>query len=80
MRAADEKVILIVEDDVNLLAIVRENLVFEGFEVDFVRDGGVALAKVNDFRPDLLVLDVMLPGLSGLTSARSYGGTRQPQS
>jgi DNA-binding response OmpR family regulator len=59
------KRILIVEDDVNLLAIVRENLVFEGFEVDFVRDGGAALAKAHDFRPDLIVLDVMLPGLSG---------------
>lgn len=59
------KRILIVEDDVNLLAIVRENLVFEGFEVDSVGDGGAALAKAQDFRPDLIVLDVMLPGLSG---------------
>ena len=63
------KRILIVEDDVNLLAIVRENLVFEGFEVDFVRDGGAALAKVHDFRPDLVVLDVMLPGISGFEVA-----------
>jgi DNA-binding response OmpR family regulator len=60
-----KKRILIVEDDVNLLAIVRENLVFEGFDVDAVSDGDAALAKVRDFRPDLLVLDVMLPGLSG---------------
>jgi len=59
------KRILIVEDDVNLSAIVRENLVFEGFEVDVVRDGGAALAKVHDFRPDLVVLDVMLPGMNG---------------
>jgi len=59
------KRILIVEDDVNLSAIVRENLVFEGFEVDVVRDGGAALARVHDFRPDLVVLDVMLPGMNG---------------
>lgn len=64
------KRILIVEDDVNLSAIVRENLIFEGFEVDAVSDGGAALAKVHDFRPDLIVLDVMLPGLSGFDICR----------
>src|SRR5213594_2518603 len=60
-----KKRILIVEDDLNLLAIVRENLVFEGFDVHAVSDGGAALAKVHEFRPDLIVLDVMLPGLNG---------------
>lgn len=64
------KRILIVEDDVNLSAIVRENLIFEGFEVDAVSDGGAALARVHDFRPDLIVLDVMLPGLSGFDICR----------
>ena len=72
------KRILIVEDDVNLSAIVRENLVFEGFEVDVVRDGGAALAKVHDFRPDLIVLDVMLPGMNGFdicTQLRQHATT-----
>jgi len=72
------KRILIVEDDANLLAIVRENLVFEGFDVDTVSDGGAALSKVRDFRPDLIVLDVMLPGLSGFeicTELRRHAAT-----
>jgi DNA-binding response OmpR family regulator len=72
------KRILIVEDDANLLAIVRENLVFEGFDVDTVSDGGAALSKVRDFRPDLVVLDVMLPGLSGFeicTELRRHAAT-----
>jgi DNA-binding response OmpR family regulator len=70
------KRILIVEDDVNLSAIVRENLVFEGFEVDVVRDGGAALAKVHDFRPDLVVLDVMLPGMNGFDICTAVAAAR----
>ena len=60
-----KKRILIVEDDLNLSAIIRENLVFEGFDVDAVRDGSQALGRVSEFRPDLVVLDIMLPGPNG---------------
>ena len=57
--------ILVVEDDPNLAAIIRENLVFEGFAVEVVGDGAVALSSVREFRPDLIVLDIMLPGSNG---------------
>ena len=60
-----KKRVLIVEDDLNLSAIVRENLLFEGFEVDSVSDGALAVAQVSAFKPDLIVLDIMLPGLNG---------------
>jgi DNA-binding response OmpR family regulator len=73
-----KKRILVVEDDMNLSAIVRENLVFEGFDVDAVSDGGAALGRVRDFRPDLIVLDVMLPGMSGFeicTELRRHAAT-----
>ena len=60
-----KKRILVVEDDLNLSAILRENLVFEGFEVATISDGAAALPRVRDFRPDLIVLDVMLPTMSG---------------
>jgi DNA-binding response OmpR family regulator len=59
------KRILIVEDDPALSQILRDNLTFEGFEVDSVSDGTLALARCATFRPDLVVLDVMLPGVSG---------------
>ena len=60
-----KKRVLIVEDDLNLSAIVRENLLFEGFDVDAVSDGAQALSCAERFLPDLIVLDIMLPGMNG---------------
>ena len=60
-----KKRVLIVEDDLNLSAIVRENLLYEGFEVEGVADGALALSRAQTFRPDLIVLDIMLPGANG---------------
>ena len=60
-----KKRVLIVEDDLNLSAIVRENLLFEGFDVDAVSDGAQALSCAERFLPDLIVLDIMLPGVNG---------------
>src|SRR5262245_34477024 len=59
------KRILVVEDDPSLSQILRDNLVFEGFDVDCVSDGQVALSRCAAAAPDLVVLDVMLPGMSG---------------
>jgi len=56
---------LIVEDDSNLSALLGENLLFEGFEVDCVGDGDLALSRAKAFMPDLVVLDVMLPNRNG---------------
>jgi DNA-binding response OmpR family regulator len=64
-RTDVKKRVLIVEDDLNLSAIVRENLLFVGFEVDSVSDGALAVAQASAFRPDLIVLDIMLPGANG---------------
>ena len=60
-----KKRILIVEDDTALARILSDNFTFEGFEVCAVSDGNKALDAVHDFSPDLVVLDVMLPGRSG---------------
>ena len=57
--------ILVVEDDTSLAWVLRENLVFEGFEVDLVADGHLAVTAARDFLPDLVILDVMLPGRDG---------------
>jgi len=70
--------ILIVEDDKALAKIVRDNLTYEGFEVKWVTDGRQALADVHSFDPDLVLLDVMLPGMNGFelcSSLRRRGRT-----
>jgi len=60
------KNILIVEDDEDILELVTYNLVKEGYEVAGVRSGEEALGLIDSIRPDLVVLDLMLPGLDGL--------------
>jgi DNA-binding response OmpR family regulator len=57
--------ILVVEDDEALSRVLRDNLVFEGFDVNVVSDGRQAVRKARAFIPDLILLDVTLPGASG---------------
>ena len=57
--------ILVVEDDAILAKGLRANLCSEGFDVLCVNDGGRAIASAEEFKPDLIVLDLMLPGMSG---------------
>lgn len=61
--------ILIVEDDASIGRFVELELGHAGFEVRRVTDGSKALDEVGDFAPDLLVLDLMLPGMDGLEIA-----------
>jgi CheY-like chemotaxis protein len=58
--------ILVVEDDAATREVLRFNLVSEGYEVTEAVDGIEALEKARRLRPDLIVLDHMLPELSGL--------------
>lgn len=62
--------ILVVEDEHTIADAVVARLQAEGFEVDQVHDGLSALERDASFRPDLVVLDVMLPGLDGLEVCR----------
>jgi DNA-binding response OmpR family regulator len=56
---------LFADDDPGMRAIVLMNLEAEGFEVTIVRDGEAALAAIETALPDLIVLDVMMPGRDG---------------
>jgi two-component system, OmpR family, response regulator MprA len=70
--------VLIVEDDPDVRAALTRALTFEGYTVDTAMDGGKALAIVDDAEPDAIVLDVMMPFLDGLETARmlrSHGYT-----
>ena len=57
--------VLIVEDDTSLLFGLKKNLQFEGYEVFTAADGEAGLGMAVDERPDLIVLDVMLPRMNG---------------
>ncbi len=57
--------ILLVEDDTALSAVYRSRLEVEGFEVKEVNNGEDALAAAMEFRPDLIVLDAMMPKING---------------
>jgi DNA-binding response OmpR family regulator len=62
--------VLIVEDDMQIARNLRDYLEVAGFEVTAVGDGSVALASARGDRPDLVVLDLGLPGVDGLDVAR----------
>jgi len=66
--------ILLVEDDLNLAQFIRKGLKEEQYAVDFAADGeeGLALASANPY--DLLILDIMLPKIDGLTLCRRVRG------
>ncbi len=57
--------ILLVEDDVALAAVYRSRLELEGFELYEVNDGEQALQAAKEFKPDLILLDAMMPKISG---------------
>jgi DNA-binding response OmpR family regulator len=62
--------ILVVDDDPNLLVVLAEQLRADGFEVATARDGTEALRRLEHAWPDLLVIDMMMPRMDGLTLAR----------
>jgi len=69
--------ILIVEDEVDLALGVRDALMHAGFRADVVHDGKVALEYLRKGSYDLLVLDLMLPGMNGLDLLRELRKERQ---
>ncbi|MER7110725.1 response regulator transcription factor [Streptomyces sp. NPDC000229] len=62
--------ILIVDDEPAVREALRRSLAFEGYGTDVAVDGADALAKVDAYAPDLVVLDVQMPRVDGLTAAR----------
>ncbi|MBI2392549.1 MAG: response regulator [Deltaproteobacteria bacterium] len=71
--------ILVVDDDKNLRELVRQQLTERGYTVRQAEDGQEAIREVRNRRPDLIILDVMMPGISGFDVAavlKSDPGTR----
>lgn len=62
--------ILVVDDEPHLVELIKHHLTREHYEVDIAKDGETALAKAKKRIPDLIVLDLMLPGVDGLEVCR----------
>ena len=58
--------VLVVDDEDHIVELARIYLTREGYEVEGVGDGSQALARFNQLKPDLVILDIMLPGSDGL--------------
>ena len=68
--------ILVVEDEPNMVAGLRDNFEFEGYQVITARDGVEGLQRALDESPDLVVLDVMMPRMSGLEVCKQLRAKR----
>jgi two-component system OmpR family response regulator len=79
-RSAPEARLLVVDDEPNIVELLSASLRYAGFEVATASDGEKAVQIAREFRPDLVVLDVMMPGLDGFGVARRLrdGGARVP--
>lgn len=66
-----EDTVLVVEDESDVVDLLRYHLRRAGFKVEIQRSGDAGLAAVRSLRPDAVVLDLMLPGLSGLEVCRA---------
>lgn len=64
------KRVLVVEDDIQVLRLLRVNLEMEDYEVVVAEDGEEALDAVEGWTPDLIVSDVMMPGMDGVELVR----------
>lgn len=71
--SAGKKHILIIDDDHDILELLKYNLSNEGFKVTCVENGEKALKFLKTRTPDLIILDIMLPGIDGLELIRIIG-------
>ena len=74
---AEKQKVLIVDDDEHIAELVSLYLTKECFETQIVGDGEAALDAVKDFNPNLVLLDLMLPGIDGYQVCREIRGTSQ---
>lgn len=69
-QTSPQTYVLLVEDESSIASFIRRGLIFEGFDVDVANDGHRALDMIRERLPDVLILDLMLPGVDGLEITR----------
>ncbi len=74
-RPDSEARLLVVDDEPNILELLSVSLRFAGFDVATATNGVDALNRAREFRPELMVLDVMMPGMDGFEVARQLRST-----
>jgi two-component system phosphate regulon response regulator PhoB len=70
VATTNKPLVLIVEDEAALMTMLRYNLEKQGFRVEEAGDGEEALTRINELKPDMVLLDWMLPHLSGIEVCR----------
>jgi len=61
------KRILIIDDEVDIREVIRMGLESEGFKVEGASDGAEGIEKIRQFKPDVIVLDIIMEGMDGMT-------------
>lgn len=70
-QAAQQKLkVLVIDDEINIIEFIKLGLGYEGFQVDSAMDGPQGLAAAQRIAPDIVILDLMLPGMDGLEVCR----------
>ena len=75
----EKKRILVVEDEEDILALLQFNLIKAGYDVDCASCGEEGLSKVRENLPNLILLDLMLPGIDGLDICRRLRNDKMTQ-
>jgi CheY-like chemotaxis protein len=69
MDEVKNKLILLVDDDQDFLEILSTKLKDQGFNIEIAKNGKEALEKLQNIKPDLIILDVMMPEMNGIDTA-----------
>jgi two-component system OmpR family response regulator len=72
-KHSDGARILVVDDEPNIVDVISMALRYQGFEVESAGDGAEALRKIDSFKPQLMLLDIMLPDMEGFDVAERLG-------
>jgi DNA-binding response OmpR family regulator len=72
-----KKKILIIDDEVSIVKAYSEHLHRKGYDIEFAFEGKEGLEKAKKFNPDLILLDIIMPGMDGISTLREFRKNRK---